>query len=128
MLVKTTKKSKQRSDPRVKPWHILVLGGVLLVALILWRVIPSAGPETEAPAGVTLIRAQADWPSPSVWRVRVKDAWQAAQQGDVVFVDTRDAESFARMHIPGAVNIPLAEMATRYQELDPNQWIITYCT
>jgi len=63
-----------------------------------------------------------------VWRVRVKDAWQAAQQGDVVFVDTRDAESFARMHIPGAVNIPLAEMATRYQELDPNQWIITYCT
>jgi len=126
--VKTTKKSKQRSDPRVKPWHILVLGGVLLVALILWRVIPSAGTETEAPDGVTLIRTQADWPSPTVWRVRVKDAWQAAQQGDVVFVDTRDAESFARMHIPGAVNIPLAEMATRYQELDPNQWIITYCT
>jgi len=127
--VKTTKKSKQRSDPRVKPWHILVLGGILLVALILWRVIPSAGTETEATAaGVTLIRAQADWPSPSVWRVRVKDAWQADQQGDAVFVDTRDAESFARMHIPGAVNIPLAEMATRYQELDPNQWIITYCT
>jgi rhodanese-related sulfurtransferase len=31
-------------------------------------------------------------------------------------------------HIPGSLSIPLAEIETRLSELDPNQWIITYCT
>ena len=28
----------------------------------------------------------------------------------------------------GALNIPLGDIETRYRELNPNQWIITYCT
>lgn len=42
--------------------------------------------------------------------VRVEEFLKLAQSGRVVAVDTRDAPSFARAHIPGAVNLPLAEV------------------
>lgn len=46
----------------------------------------------------------------------------------MLFLDVRTAEAFQSGHIPGAINIPLAELESRISELDPNQWIITYCT
>ena len=45
-----------------------------------------------------------------------------------MIVDTRSAESFAQSHAAGAINIPVNEMETLYTQLDPNQWIIPYCT
>ena len=44
------------------------------------------------------------------------------------FVDVRDADSYANAHIAGALSIPLADLESRLKELDPNAWIITYCT
>lgn len=44
---------------------------------------------------------------------------QALQAGQVLPVDVRDAGSFGRYHVPGAINVPAAEIATRLEELAP---------
>ncbi len=45
----------------------------------------------------------------------------------VVVLDTRDAESFAKEHIPGAVNIPGQELENRLKELSKDKEIVPYC-
>jgi thioredoxin 1/putative thioredoxin len=42
---------------------------------------------------------------------------QLLKAGRVCTVDTREAAVFARAHLPGAVNMPLAEIETRLAEL-----------
>ena len=65
---------------------------------------------------------------PEIERVLLEEAKTALDSGTAVFVDVRGADAYAMSHIPGSVLIPLAEVETRLSELDPNQWIITYCT
>lgn len=48
------------------------------------------------------------------------DLAQLIQQKRAVPVDIRDASAFARYRIPGAVNLPLAELETRVAELVPS--------
>jgi hypothetical protein len=64
----------------------------------------------------------------SIERVAIQGAKAAYDAQDAVFVDVRDSSSYAEDHIPGAVSIPLPELEARLNELDPNGWIITYCT
>lgn len=45
------------------------------------------------------------------------EAAQLLQQRQIVFVDTRDEAVFNRMHLPGAVNMPLDTVPTRLAEL-----------
>ena len=61
-------------------------------------------------------------------RLSLADAKAAFDDDAAVFLDVRNESSYAAGHIPGAVSIPLAELESRIVELDPNQWIITYCT
>ena len=49
--------------------------------------------------------------------LRAVELAQAMRQGQAVPVDTRDAGSFGRARIPGAVNIPIEEIETRLAEL-----------
>jgi thioredoxin 1/putative thioredoxin len=49
--------------------------------------------------------------------LRAVEVAQLLAQRQIALVDTRDAPVFARMHLPGAVNIPLAEIANRLAEL-----------
>lgn len=49
------------------------------------------------------------------------------QQRQAVAVDTRDANSFGRAHIPGAKNMPLAEIPTRLAELTMLGAAVLYC-
>lgn len=65
---------------------------------------------------------------PEISRASLADSKAALDNRKAVFVDVRDASAYAEAHIPGALSIPLAELETRLNELDPNQWIITYCT
>jgi rhodanese-related sulfurtransferase len=46
-----------------------------------------------------------------------------------VVVDVLSRESFAAMHIPGAINLPVAEIPRRAAEVLPDRAapIITYC-
>jgi 3-mercaptopyruvate sulfurtransferase SseA len=61
-------------------------------------------------------------------RVSLDDAKAAFDSQQAVFVDVRDASSYAEHHIPGAVSIPLVDLEARIGELDQDEWIITYCT
>jgi sulfur-carrier protein adenylyltransferase/sulfurtransferase len=45
----------------------------------------------------------------------------------ILLVDVRDPAEFAFNRIPGAIHIPLYELANRHGELDPETEIITYC-
>jgi rhodanese-related sulfurtransferase len=42
-------------------------------------------------------------------------------------VDVLPAETFANEHIPGAVSIPMAEIASAPERLDPTRSVIVYC-
>ena len=53
----------------------------------------------------------------------------ALQDGHVTLVDVLSPESFATRHIPGAVNLPVADIARRAAEVFPDRdaAIVTYC-
>lgn len=65
---------------------------------------------------------------PEIPRVPLDKAKAAFDAKSAVFVDVRSTSDYALGHIPGALSIPLADIPTRLTELNPNQWIITYCT
>jgi len=47
--------------------------------------------------------------------------------GIVTVLDVRPEDEFALGHLPGAVNIPLAELKLRLADLDPDHEIVAYC-
>jgi thioredoxin 1 len=49
--------------------------------------------------------------------IRPVEAAQLYSQHQIVLVDTRDPAVYARAHLPGAVNMPLAEIPNRLAEL-----------
>jgi Rhodanese-like domain len=65
---------------------------------------------------------------PEIDRVPLAQARAAFDSHQAVFVDVRSAESYAAGHIPGAINIPLAQILNSYHRLDSSRWIILYCT
>lgn len=103
---------------------LLIIAGVMLligaIAIVLWLDFPE---ELIAPSNVN---AQDSYPQ--VERVNLAQAKEAYDANAAVFVDVRDPAYFQANHIPGALSIPLGEIETRYLELDPNDWIILYCT
>ena len=52
---------------------------------------------------------------------------ERTRQGQVTVLDVRPPGEFAAGHVPGAVNVPLAELETWLQNLDPDQEIVAYC-
>jgi len=64
----------------------------------------------------------------AVQHVTLEESKAAFDNGEAIFLDVRSASSYAASHIPGALSIPLAELQSRIGELNPDQWIITYCT
>ena len=97
----------------------LVVGFVLVTATLVACTAspPQAEPEspvTEAPG--------------EVQRVTLEESKAAFDSGEAVFLDVRSASSYAASHIPDALSIPLAELEARIDEINPNHWIIAYCT
>lgn len=45
----------------------------------------------------------------------------------VTVLDVRSAANYARSHIPGAISIPIQELAHRLDELDGHELIVAYC-
>ncbi len=103
---------------------LLLIGGGVLLFIILLIYLAFAGSNAGG--------AQAALPTentyPEVTRVPLADAKAAYEAKSAVFVDVRDATSYATKHIPGAINLPLAQIESRSNELNKDQWIITYCT
>lgn len=63
-----------------------------------------------------------------VERISVEEAKVAFDRNEAVYLDVRASDSYSRRHIPGAILIPLDELEKQFQTLNPNSWIITYCT
>ena len=47
--------------------------------------------------------------------------------GDAVVIDVRPAPEYAAGHLPGALHVPLEELAARLSELPPDREIVAYC-
>lgn len=97
---------------------LILLAGLTLAALSCSLFVPTAS----APLGEPQV-SESDAP-----RVSLGEAKAAFDRGAAVFVDVRSESAYAESHIPGALSIPLAELESRLDELNPDQWIITYCT
>jgi rhodanese-related sulfurtransferase/DNA-binding transcriptional ArsR family regulator len=52
---------------------------------------------------------------------------ERARQGLVTVLDVRPPEEYAAGHVPGAINVPLGELESHLQQLDPDQEIVAYC-
>lgn len=104
------------------PVLFMVFGAGLIIAALAWTITqysPASSLQDQSPA-----EAQENYPD--IERLSAADAKQAFDMGAAVFVDVRDLEEFEQAHIPGAISIPVYEVAIRYGELDPEDWIITY--
>ena len=106
---------------------VLVIAGLLLIAgAILWGSNFTQAPPAESPAPSATVNRQNT--SVEIPRLALVEAKQAFDQKTAVFVDVRDAQSYANGHIPGAISIPLLDLGSRLKELKAGDWIITYCT
>ncbi|WP_424217152.1 rhodanese-like domain-containing protein (plasmid) [Streptomyces sp. BI20] len=59
--------------------------------------------------------------------VTAEEAVRLVADGALV-VDVRRAFEWNRVHIPGAVHLPLAELAARCEELPDDRTLVTFCT
>jgi 3-mercaptopyruvate sulfurtransferase SseA len=92
------------------------------IALIIAACAPSTPQPQAGPASPNIEAPQ------EVQRVTLEESKAAFDSEAAVFLDVRNESSYAASHIPGALSIPLEELEARIAELDPGQWIITYCT
>ena len=49
------------------------------------------------------------------------------RSGAVTILDVRPEDEFARGHLPGALNVPLAQLELRLEELPPDREVVAYC-
>ena len=68
-------------------------------------------------------------PSPTPREISVDEAHQRLQERpeEITLLDVRVAATYDSEHIPGAINIPVKELESRLDELDPSKEIIVYC-
>ncbi|GAA0513902.1 ArsR family transcriptional regulator [Saccharopolyspora subtropica] len=50
-----------------------------------------------------------------------------AQRGEVIVLDVRPREEYEAGHIPGAVSIPVEELADRLDDIPADQEVVAYC-
>lgn len=51
----------------------------------------------------------------------------ARRSGEAIILDVREVEEYAAGHVPGAVNLPQAELATRLEELPRDKQLLLIC-
>ena len=118
------KKRRKQQQPNL-PVLLLVMAGILLVlaSVLLFRNQTSPPPSQAPDSG-----GHEEESYPEIERVSLEDAKAALDAGTAIFVDVRGDQAYAAAHVAGSVSLPLTEIESRIDDLDPNQWIITYCT
>jgi 3-mercaptopyruvate sulfurtransferase SseA len=117
-----------RSGRNFLPFILVVIGLLLLGGVLLWTSLRSRQVKASSEASQAVSSGDSLTPAPEIKRVSAEEAKTAFDSQSATFVDVRSNEAYKESHIPGALNIPLAQIENRAGELDPNQWIITYCT
>lgn len=101
--------------------------------LLVLRPAPSSASASSGAAAGNSDGARADdekaeWKSPTL-RISVADFKQLQAKGDVLVLDVRDAESYRRGHLPGAVLMPLDTVESHVATLrSEKRAIVTYCS
>lgn len=116
----------QPPSTRALPLMLVAVGMLLVTIVVIWQITQQGQVQVAAPQPTAT--NDPNIPHPEIPRVALADARLAFDNQQAVFLDVRSAESFIAAHIPGALNIPLGDLENRARELDPNDWIITYCT
>jgi 3-mercaptopyruvate sulfurtransferase SseA len=104
-----------------KKVFILIAGVAFLSAILAACAVSTPQPQVEPTDTAVATPGE-------VQRITPEEAKAAFDSGAAVFLDVRSHTLYLQSHIPGAISIPLAELKPRIAELDPGQWIITYCT
>lgn len=71
--------------------------------------------------------ARAAYLGPDTDQVTREELVRRVASGRVTVIDVRPVEEYAAGHIPGAMSIPVAELADRLAELPLDQEIVAYC-
>ena len=104
------------------PILLIVLGAVIVFTAL----VVSLQPRAQTPTPQPLVSEEESFPE--IPRVSLEEALSAHQAGSAIFIDIRDSSAYEEAHIPGSLSLPLAQLESQLKELDPNSWIITYCT
>ena len=110
---------KQRS---ILPYLLIAIGAVIVFTSIIINVQP----RSETPTPQPLVSEEESFPE--IPRVSLKEALSAHKGGSAIFIDVRDSSAFETSHISGSLSFPLAQLESQLKQLNPNAWIITYCT
>jgi rhodanese-related sulfurtransferase len=62
-----------------------------------------------------------------VERIDRDELWRRAEEGAVTVIDVRPAEEYAGGHLPGAISIPLDQLAERLTDLPTGGEVVAYC-
>jgi hypothetical protein len=117
--------ARKNKSRKLFPVLLVVFGASLILGSIAWIVWAGRAESTPAPEPTL---AGQRIPYPDVPRVSVGDAKAAFELGNAIFLDPRGEPYYSQGHIPGALAISEEELEARLGELDPESWIITYCT
>jgi rhodanese-related sulfurtransferase len=131
---------------RVKSWTSVAASIVLLVMLVILPLFSACGggatsaptapaPTTPAPVAekseFDVVRAAADayLSSSPQWNISAKDLNMLIADDDPFIVSVRAADAYAKGHVPGAINIPLADLAKaeNLAKLPKDEKIVVYC-
>jgi len=66
-----------------------------------------------------IVRSRMNFIAPETARQLVDDG--------ALLLDVRTPQEFGETHLPGALNIPLQELETRYAELPRDRTLVLYC-
>lgn len=66
-------------------------------------------------------------PKDALQPVPLAEVMQRARDGLVTIIDVRPPHEFAAAHLPGAINLPLADLAQRLGELPAGREVVAYC-
>jgi hypothetical protein len=126
------------TPPNPKLPLIMIAAGLLFMvgALLLSLNLSKTSGETSSPPIPTFAAQLPGTPTialatpltSEIQRVTLEKAKQAFDDKAAVFVDVRDAGTYAADHIPGALSIPVTNLQSQLGELKTSDWIITYCT
>ena len=96
------------------PYLVLLISIAMMASLALCSCqLPTAAPEEPAPAGYT--------------NITPAEASEMLGQPGVVLLDVRTQEEYDSGHIAEALLIPLPELESRLDELNPDDHILVYC-
>ncbi|MEV4731818.1 metalloregulator ArsR/SmtB family transcription factor [Saccharopolyspora sp. NPDC049426] len=101
--------------------HYRLAGTDVAALYALTRAVASAHlPDVEAASNAYLGPDDAE-------HVSRDELLRRAESGDVVVLDVRPREEYEAGHIPGAVSIPVEELADRLGDIPADQEVVAYC-